>query len=121
MVARRHGKILAGTFNVQKGAVLYGRYWGTFEDVRHLHFNVCYYAAIAHCLEHGFTRFEPGAGGEFKHLRGFDAHPTLSMHFLGDPRLADAVRHYLIDERQAVAREIGWLDTQSALRRDSSA
>jgi predicted N-acyltransferase len=121
VVARRHGTVLAGTFNVQKNAVLYGRYWGAFEEVRHLHFNVGYYAAIAHCLQHGLARFEPGAGGEFKHLRGFDAHPTLSMHFLGDPRLADAVRHYLIDERQAVAREIGWLDTQSALRRDSSA
>jgi predicted N-acyltransferase len=40
------------------------------------------------------------------------------MHFLGDPRLADAVRRYLVEERRAVAREIGWLDGQSALRRD---
>ncbi len=117
VVARRGGRILAGTFNVQKGDALYGRYWGTFEDVRHLHFNVCYYAAIAFCLGHGLTRFEPGAGGEFKHLRGFDARPTQSMHFLADPRLADAVRHYLDEERRAVAREIGWLDGQSALRR----
>ena len=46
VVARRGGEILAGTFNVRKGDVLYGRYWGAFEDVRHLHFNVCYYAAI---------------------------------------------------------------------------
>jgi len=121
VVARRHGEILAGTFNVHKGGVLYGRYWGSFEDVRHLHFNVCYYAAIELCLRRGLRRFEPGAGGDFKHLRGFDASPTLSMHFLGDPRFADAVRRYLDDERQAVAREIGWLDTQSALRRDSNA
>jgi predicted N-acyltransferase len=118
VVARRAGEILAGTFNVWKGDVLYGRYWGTFEDVRHLHFNVCYYAAIELCLEHGISRFEPGAGGEFKHLRGFDARSTVSMHFLGDPRLADAVRRYLVEERRAVAREIGWLDGQSALRRD---
>ncbi len=121
MVARRQGEIIAGTINVEKAGVLYGRYWGTFEDVRHLHFNVCYYAAIAYCLEHGLTRFEPGAGGEFKHLRGFDACPTQSMHFLGDPRLADAVRRYLVDERNAVEREIGWLDTQTALRRDTPA
>ncbi len=119
VVARRHGEILAGTFNVRKDDVLYGRYWGTFADVRHLHFNVCYYAAIELCLELGVTRFEPGAGGEFKHLRGFDARPTTSMHFLGDPRLADAVRHYLVEERRAIAREIGWLDSQTALRRDA--
>ncbi len=118
VVARRRGRVLAGTFNVRKDDVLYGRYWGTFEDVRHLHFNVCYYAAIELCLRHGITRFEPGAGGEFKHLRGFDARPTVSMHFLGDPRLADAVRRYLVEERRAVAREIGWLDTQTAMRRD---
>jgi hypothetical protein len=118
VVARRRGQILAGTFNVQKGAVLYGRYWGTFEDVRHLHFNVCYYAAIELCLRAGLERFEPGAGGEFKHLRGFDARPTVSMHFLADPRLADAVRRYLLEERRAVGREIDWLDTQTALRRD---
>jgi predicted N-acyltransferase len=119
VVARRRGEILAGTFNVEKAGVLYGRYWGTFEDVRHLHFNVCYYAAIAYCLEHGLTRFEPGAGGEFKHLRGFDARPTTSMHFLADPRLAAAVRRHLVDERRAVAREIDWLGTQTALRRDA--
>ena len=36
-------------------------------------------------------RFEPGAGGEYKQLRGFDPQPTRSAHFLRDPRLAQAV------------------------------
>lgn len=118
VVASRRDEILAGTINVRKGDVMYGRYWGTFADVRHLHFNVCYYAAIDYCLAHGITRFEPGAGGDFKHLRGFDARTTESMHFLGDARLGDAVARYLVEERRAVAREIGWLDTQTAMRRD---
>ena len=101
---------------MQKDEVLYGRYWGAFEELRHLHFNVCYYAAIEFCLRAGITRFEPGAGGEFKHLRGFDARPTRSMHYLADPRLARAVRAYLADERTMVAREIAWMDARSAYK-----
>jgi hypothetical protein len=116
-VARRHGDIVAGTFTVHKGDVLYGRYWGAFEELRYLHFNVCYYASIEYCLNHGIARFEPGAGGEFKHLRGFDARPTQSMHWIADPRLAAAVRDYLARERSAVASEIDWLEERSALKR----
>lgn len=116
-VARRHGDIVAGAFTVRKNHTLYGRYWGTFEDVRYLHFNVCYYAPIEYCLREGITRFEPGAGGEFKHLRGFDARPTQSMHFITDPRLRRAIGDYLNKERCAVDEEIRWLGEQSALKR----
>lgn len=118
-VARRRGEIIAGTVTVRKGDTLYGRYWGAFEALRYLHFNVCYYASIEYCLREGITRFEPGAGGEFKHLRGFDARPTHSMHYIADPRLARAIREYLRHERQAVTKEIAWLDAQSALKRNA--
>jgi predicted N-acyltransferase len=120
VVARRRGTIVAGTFNVRKGDVLYGRYWGAFEDLPYLHFNVCYYAAIDYCLRQGIQRFEPGAGGEFKHLRGFDARPTASMHFVREPRLARAIRDYLAAERDAVGREIDWMDGQTAFKRPPS-
>ena len=116
-VAQRRNDLLAGAFTVRKGSVLYGRYWGAFEEVRYLHFNVCYYAPIEYCLRAGISRFEPGAGGEFKHLRGFDVRPTESMHFIANARLARAVRNYLADERRAVSDEIRWLDEQSALKR----
>src|SRR5206468_1838585 len=91
---------------------------GAERALRHLHFNVCYYAGIEHCIAHGLRRFEPGAGGEFKLWRGFDPTATASMHWLRDPRLAAAVRKFLVQERRAVAREIGWLGERSALRRD---
>jgi predicted N-acyltransferase len=118
ILARRHGEVIAGTFNVQKQGVLYGRYWGAFQEVRHLHFNVSYYAAIEHCIVHGLQRFEPGAGGEFKHLRGFDATETQSMHWIRDARFRDAVAEYLGRERAHVAGEIEWLDDNTARKRE---
>ncbi|MBW2240748.1 MAG: GNAT family N-acetyltransferase [Deltaproteobacteria bacterium] len=117
MIARRGDEILAGTMNVQKGDALYGRYWGCFEELRHLHFNVCYYAGIEHCIEHGLNRFEPGAGGQYKQLRGFDAYPTWSLHHLRDPRLAHAVGRFLEAERDEAGAAIEWYGEHSANRR----
>jgi hypothetical protein len=117
ILARQGDDVVAGTFNVRKGDVLYGRYWGALRRLRHLHFNVCYYASIAHCIEHGLARFEPGAGGEFKHLRGFDATPTDSMHWIRDRRFRAAVADYLARERDAVAGEIAWWDERTAHKR----
>lgn len=102
IVARRGPSILAGTVNVQKSGVFYGRYWGTFEEIRNLHFEVCYYAGIEHCIRRGLQRFEPGAGGEFKILRGFEPTPTHSMHLIAHPDLARAVSHFLNRERRWV-------------------
>lgn len=100
--AYRGGELIAATFNVEKAGVLYGRYWGAFEEVRFLHFNVCYYAAIEHCIARGNQRFEPGAGGEYKWLRGFDPAFTRSMHYVAHPGLKRAVANFLIHERREV-------------------
>jgi len=116
VIARYQGEIIAGTFNVQKNGVFYGRYWGAFRELRHLHFNVCYYAAIAHCIKNGFVRFEPGAGGDFKRLRGFDPQPTVSMHFLADQRLAAAVARFLDREREQIHKTIDYLQEESELK-----
>src|SRR5262249_1560676 len=116
LTARRRGELVAGTFNVQKGGALYGRYWGTHEELRFLHFNVCYYATIEHCIAAGIERFEPGAGGDFKWLRGFDAEPTRSMHYVRDPRLASGVARFLRAERGEVERVIGVLREQSQIK-----
>ncbi len=117
VIARQQGHPIAGTLNVQKGDALYGRYWGCESDLRYLHFNVCYYAAIEHCIERGIQRFEPGAGGDYKQLRGFDAEPTWSLHFVADPRLRDAVNRFLDLERKEAENTIHWLRDHSALKR----
>lgn len=85
--------------------------------MRHLHFNVCYYAAIEYCINAGLGRFEPGAGGNYKQLRGFDPQPTRSAHFLREPRLADAVGQFLRAERDEVTETIGWYMERSALKK----
>ena len=116
IVARQGEKVIAGTTNVVKGDALYGRYWGCDRELRHLHFNVCYYAAAEYCIERGLARFEPGAGGEYKQVRGFDAEPTWSLHFLTDPRLRDAVARFLEAEREEMAGHIDWIRENSALK-----
>src|SRR5262249_16692165 len=64
--ARKDGRLIAGAFNIRGPKALYGRYWGCFEEVPFLHFNVCFYHSIEQCIERGIERFEPGAGGEHK-------------------------------------------------------
>jgi predicted N-acyltransferase len=116
VVARQGERLLGGALNVQKGEALYGRYWGASSEVRHLHFEVCYYAGIDHCIRLGLQRFEPGAGGDYKQLRGFDAQPTWSAHFLAEPRLAAAVASSLEAERAEARHALGWLRERSALK-----
>ena len=112
----RDGELIAAAANVVKGDALYGRYWGALRPLRHLHFNVCYYAAIEYCIERGLQRFEPGAGGEYKYLRGFDAQPTYSLHHLRDPRLSAAVARFLEAERAEAHEVIEHLNRESALK-----
>jgi predicted N-acyltransferase len=102
-VARdREGKILASAFNVKKGNVLYGRYWGTTIDLPFLHFNVCYYHGIDDAIRGGLSTFNPGAGGEHKRIRGFDPTLTYSAHHIEDPRFASVIGAFVERERRAI-------------------
>jgi uncharacterized protein len=114
--AFRGEKLIAGTFNLQKAGVMYGRYWGTLREIRFLHFNVCYYAAIEHCINQQHQRFEPGAGGEYKWLRGFDPAITRSMHFISHAGLRKAVESFLDRERRQVEKWIEVGREQSQLK-----
>ncbi|GIW42785.1 MAG: hypothetical protein KatS3mg077_0067 [Candidatus Binatia bacterium] len=116
-VALREGRVLAGALAVAGQRTLYGRYWGAFEDVKFLHFEVCYYRLIEHCLETGLDRFEPGAGGDFKEWRGFAPVPTYSAHYFRDPRLHRAVGRWLERERAQVEQELSWWATHGSYRR----
>ena len=115
--ASRDSRTIAGTFNIQDHAVLYGRYWGAFEEERYLHFNVCYYSAIEHCIRKGLQRFEAGAGGSFKQLRGLDPQPTTSMHYIVEERFRQAVQRHLHRERDFVNGKQAMLLERSQIKK----
>ncbi|MBI2985505.1 MAG: GNAT family N-acetyltransferase [Deltaproteobacteria bacterium] len=116
MLAERDSKIIAGTFNIQDHAVLYGRYWGAFEEERYLHFNVCYYSAIEHCIRHGLERFEAGAGGSFKQLRGLEPQPTRSFHYIVHEAFRRLVERHLRQETEVIQRKRAALLEKSQLK-----
>ena len=119
--AERNGRIIAGTFNVRGDSTLYGRYWGAFEEEPFLHFNVCYYAAIEHCIRTGLDRFEAGAGGSFKQLRGLEPQPTTSMHYIADAKFGRAVERHLAQERNLILQKRALLLEKSQLKKERDA
>lgn len=116
VLARHHGEVVAGAFNVVKGDRLYGRYWGCAEEVKFLHFEVCYYQTIDFCIERGLKVFEPGHGGGHKYRRGFEPTLTYSSHWLTDERLHEGLRHHTLAESVAVRRQATALTEQSPLK-----
>jgi predicted N-acyltransferase len=104
VVARaRDRTIVASAFNVRKGSVLYGRYWGTNVELPFLHFNVCYYHGIDEAIRLGLGTFNPGAGGEHKRVRGFAPTITYSAHHLENAKLRAVIDAFVARERTAIA------------------
>ncbi|TAN07781.1 MAG: N-acetyltransferase [Rhodanobacteraceae bacterium] len=101
--ARRAGGIVAGALFLSSRDTLYGRYWGAFDQVPGLHFELCYYQGIDYCLRHGLARFEPGAQGLHKLARGFLPTRTHSRHYIADTRFRAVIRASL--EREAALLE----------------
>jgi uncharacterized protein len=101
---------------VRDGAAMYGRYWGAFEEHPFLHFNVCYYSAIEHSIRMGLERFEAGAGGSFKQLRGLDPEHTTSMHYIVDGNFRRAVERFLKQEREMIRQKREMLLDRSQLK-----
>ncbi len=89
------GQVMAASFGFEKGACLYGRYWGCVQDYDCLHFELCYYRLIERAIARGMRRFEAGAQGTHKLRRGLMPAPVHSLHWVQDPRLRAAVRDFL--------------------------
>jgi len=115
--ALRDGRPIAGALNLIGADALYGRYWGTTEEVPHLHFEICYHQAIEAAIERGLSRVEAGAQGPHKLSRGYSPVPTWSAHFIPDKNFRAAVADFLAAERRAVADEIGALAEMAPFRK----
>ncbi|HYG48838.1 MAG TPA: GNAT family N-acetyltransferase [Allosphingosinicella sp.] len=115
--ALRNGRPIAGALNLIGADALYGRYWGTTEEVPHLHFEICYHQAIEAAIERGLARVEAGAQGPHKLSRGYAPVPTWSAHYIPDAGFRAAVADFLAAERRAVADEIGALAEMTPFRK----
>ena len=117
-VAEREGQAIAcSLIGIDDNTrVAYGRYWGALERVDCLHFEACYYAPLAWCIEHGFLRFEGGAQGEHKMARALLPVKTTSVHWLAHPSFAEAVERFLERESQGIGQYMDHLAQRNPLK-----
>src|SRR5919107_295874 len=100
------GRPIAGALNFFKGRTLYGRYWGSTEERRNLHFELCYYQAIEFAIERRLALFEAGAQGEHKLARGFLPSLTYSAHAIRHPDFRRAIEDYITMEKKILAEDM---------------
>lgn len=119
-LAYRGSRPIAGALNLVGPDALYGRYWGTVEQVPLLHFELSYYQAIEWAIAHGLSAVQAGAQGEHKIGRGYEPVITRSAHFIPNRSFRAAVAEFLEAERDGVAAEIEWLRRDLPYRSSSS-
>lgn len=106
---------------VQDARHLWGRYWGSDEEIDCLHFEVCYYAPIEWALQQGLKSFDPGAGGSHKRRRGFVARPHSSLHRWYDPRMDTLIRSWLPRANGLMQEEIEAINAELPFRSEPPA
>jgi predicted N-acyltransferase len=97
---------------LRKGNHLIGRYWGSAEQIKDLHFNMCFYAPIRWAIENGIQTIDPGAGSPHKIYRGFKAVANKSLHRFYDPRLKVIFRRLIDDVNEMECSNIRSLNAQ---------
>lgn len=98
------------SFCLTKSDRLYGRYWGSVQDIDCLHFDACYYSPIEWAINNGISIFDPGAGGRHKKRRGFPATPNYSLHRFYDQRLSKILQSYIGRINQMEQQEIDYIN-----------
>ncbi|MGL5063558.1 MAG: GNAT family N-acetyltransferase [Microcoleus sp.] len=109
------------SFCLYKGDRLYGRYWGSLQEIDCLHFDACYYTPIEWAIDRGIQSFDPGAGGRHKKRRGFPATPNYSLHKFYNNRLAQILRSYIGQINEREQQEIDFVNQNLPFCQDNSA
>jgi predicted N-acyltransferase len=104
VLARQGSRPVAMAFFLVDGDCLYGRYWGCLAEFDRLHFEACLYQGLDMAIGERLSRFDAGAQGEHKLVRGFEPVLTRSWHYLCHPGLRAAVAGFLHEECAAVRR-----------------
>lgn len=102
VMAHQGARAVAMAFSLVGGDSLYGRYWGCLAEFDRLHFETCFYQGMDVAIAEGLQRFDAGAQGEHKLIRGFEPVITRSWHYLLHPGLKAAVQDFLAQERVGV-------------------
>lgn len=97
---------------VHKQDRLFGRYWGCSNEIKHLHFNACYYSPIEWAIANGISRFDPGMGGYHKTRRGFTAVGNYSLHRFFNQRLEQVMNAHIEEINQLEQDQIDELNRQ---------
>jgi predicted N-acyltransferase len=112
IMAYQGNEPIAAALFLSGGNTLYGRYWGCLEEFDHLHFETCYYQGIELAIQLGLTRFDAGAQGEHKLVRGFEPVLTHSWHSIDQPGFRPAIEAFIADE---VDQVMGYYDQATKL------
>lgn len=102
VLAKQGSRPVAMAFSLIGGDSFYGRYWGCLAEFDRLHFETCFYQGMEYAIENGIKRFDAGAQGEHKLIRGFEPVITHSWHYLTHPGLREAVADFLEQERAGI-------------------
>jgi predicted N-acyltransferase len=102
VMAVKESEMIAGALFLTGEDTLYGRYWGCLEEFDHLHFETCYYQGIELAIRLGLARFDAGAQGEHKLVRGFEPVITHSWHGVMHPGFRDAIARFTSEEAEHV-------------------
>ena len=107
---------IALAFLVRKGDRIWGRFWGAYEEVKDLHFAVCYYAPMDWCIQNHIRYFDPGAGSPHKIRRGFKAVKNRSWHKFFDPLLEQLFKENIRAVNRQEAAQLKALNAELPFR-----
>lgn len=117
VLAKQAGEPIACALYLKSKTTLFGRYWGAKKELPFLHFELCLYQGIELALKHNLGRFEAGAQGEHKRIRGFRPVLTKSWHHLKHPQFFAAIDDFLTREKLGIEQLLKGFDEECPIKK----